>query len=155
MPPSLKKTILEGLLVGGAGFGLGTLFGTQLDKLIHPIPPDVQALLDELQFRDVQRGEYLTQRNVLSYGEEMLGDKLTKIWHIGYGPLVGYVANDIVVELQFNTVDDGVFVAITKLAWNAVEVYRNGVLLTTLEQVTAVDTVYGAFFSTWLREPIV
>jgi len=121
---------------------------TLYQRTIPPIPPDVEELLNSLRFHDVQANADLTNKFVYMYGEE----NSWQTWYIGYGS-PGKVANDIVVDLGYNTETGEVSVGIAKLCSNAVEIYQNENLIATLEQYTAVGTPFTGYVGIQLRPP--
>jgi hypothetical protein len=82
------------------------------------------------------------------YGEE----NSWQVWNIGYGQ-PGKLANDIIVDLGYNTETGEVSVGIVKLCADAVEIFQNGNLVTTLEQYTAVGTPFTGYIGLQLRAP--
>ena len=120
-----KGAVISGL----AGLGVGVIIGKIAPVFAEEVPSDIEVLLNTLRFHDVQRGVDINKRTIMSYGKE---DSWC-IWNIGYG-VNGYVSNDVIMDLGWNMQTGEVGASIGKLAWNAVEVYKNGELLATLPQ---------------------
>jgi len=80
------------------------------------------VVLDRFAFYDEDKAEWLTERVVLAEWVE----GVWKVWLVGYG-LAGRAPNDIMLDVGYNTETKDVGVTISKLAWNRVSVYFDGV----------------------------
>jgi hypothetical protein len=109
------------------------------------LPSDLDSALARLKFTDIKAGVDLERGPIFYYGTE---DNY-EVYNIGFG-LPGKVANDIIVDLGKNTQTGEISATITKLASNPITVYKDNVVLGSLAEFTALDTVFAASIATLL-----
>lgn len=130
---------VKDVAVGAISFGLGVAVG----KMPIKLPNDVEGALGRLRFVDAKETVILTAPHIYGYGVE--GD--WQVWLLGYG-LSNSLPNDVMVDVGKHPTM-GIHVTIMKGSHNPIEVWFDGLLVTTFPEISTQKTPYSG--SIWIK----
>lgn len=129
--------VIGGIILGA----LLAWFGKDLLAQVS-LPSDVKINLDRLTFYDVEKAVWMDQRIIYKHDRE---EPDWEMWQVGQGP-AGYPADQIKLTVGRKIGDNTLSISINKKAWDAVDVYLDGVKKVTMPTYATLQTLYNGYY---------